>query len=348
MQARLTLPRTARAARCVRRRGRAGHEPRADHGGQQPPGAGDGAGARRRPARRRALDHRQSGRARDALARHARDRPDLAGSGGDHPSLVQGLEPQRAREPRLEAGLGGVRQRARALRRLPGHGTQGARRAGVRHRLGRPAQPLRRDERRASGRAEAGRDARPDGLLPRLRRDEPQAARARGDAAVLQAEEEDRGRRALRHQPDRLEHAQGRRAAPLDQARGAAGLGARQRLSPLTSGGAGLPRRGGSPESSSPTSCSRSWSATPRARTRAVPSSSTWPPSTSRSRAVSASTGSTSEATCRRRPSARSSTWPAASRKTTGARSRRRSTSRSPTSSTSSRPTRRRSSRRTS
>ena len=203
----IDIPGTAGAARCVRRRSGGGHEPRADHGGQQPPGDADGAGSRSRPAHRRALDHRQSGRERDALARHARDRSDLAGPGGDHPSLVQGLEPQCARESWLEAGLGGVRQHPGAVGRLPGFGTQGTRGAGVRHRLGRPAQPLRRDESRASGCTEARHDAPPDGLLPRLRRDQPQAARAGGDAAVLQAEEEDRGRRALRHQADRLGHA---------------------------------------------------------------------------------------------------------------------------------------------
>ncbi len=123
----------------------------------------------------------------------------------------------------------------------PGHGAQGARRARVRPRLGRAAQPLLGDERRAAGRTRARDPARPDGLLPRLRRDEPQAARARGDAAVLQAAEEGRGGRALRHQPDRLEHAQGRRAAALDQARRPAGLGARERLSPLAAGGARVP-----------------------------------------------------------------------------------------------------------
>ena len=309
--------------------------------------AGDGARARRRPADRRALDHRQSGRARDARARHARDGSDLARPGGDHPPLLQGLEPQRAREPRLEARLGGIRQRPRALRRLSRHRAQGTRRSRVRPRLGRAAQPLLRDERRAARRAEARHPARPDGLLPRLRRDEPQAARARGDAAVLQAAEEGRGGRALRHQPDRLEHAQGRRAAALDPARAAC----RSRCSRTSISSRARRRarstRGRSRESSSPTSCSRSPSATRRARTRAAPSSSSWPPSTSRSRAGSASTASTSEATCRRPRSARSSTGPARSRATTGGRSRGRSSTRSRTSSTSSSPTRRRSSPRT-
>ena len=142
--------------------------------------------------------------------------------------------------------------------------------------------------------------ARPDELLPRLRRDEPQAARARGDAAVLQAAEEGRGGRALRHQPDRLEHAQGRRAAALDQARRPARLGARQRLSPLAAGGARLPP-GEDPRRRRHRRAARARRAPRvRARTRAAPSSSSWPPSTSRSRAGSASTASTSEATCRR------------------------------------------------
>ena len=127
-----------------------------------------------------------------------------------------------------------------------------------------------------------------------------------------------------------------------------AGLGARERLSPLAGRRRVPSTRERSRESSSPTSCSRSRNATLRARTRAERSSSTWPPSTSRSRAGSASTASTSEATCRPPPSARSSTWPAASRSDDWRAVRaRRSTIRSRTSSTSSRPTRRRSSRRT-
>ena len=67
-------------------------------------------------------------------------------------------------------------------------------------------------------------------LLPRLRRHEPQAPRARGHAAVLQAPQEGAGRGAVRDQPDRLGRAQGRRAAALDAAGGAAGS-ARSRTS---------------------------------------------------------------------------------------------------------------------
>ena len=95
-----------------------------------------------------------------------------------------------------------------------------------------------RDERRPN------LDARTHGLLPGVRGDEPQAARARGDAAVLQAGEEGRGRRAVRHQPDRLRLAQGRRAAALDPARGAACRGARECLRALARCGASVPPRG--------------------------------------------------------------------------------------------------------
>ena len=197
------------------------------------------------------------------------------------------------------------------------------------------------------GRAEAGHAARPDELLPRLRRHEPQAARARGDAPVLQAAQEGPGGRALRHQPDRLEYTQGRRAAALDQARAAAGLRARQRLSHVALGGARLPPGEDPGRRSSRTSCSPSSSATPRARTRAAPSSSRRRPSTSPSRAVSASPASTSAGTCRRPPSARSSSSRARSGATTGVRSRRSCSTRPRTSSTSSSPTPARSSRRT-
>ena len=69
----------------------------------------------------------------------------------------------------------GLPQRARALRRLPDRRPQGSRSTRVRHRLGRPAEPLLRDERGAPGRAQAGRAAGADGLLPRVRRHEPQA-----------------------------------------------------------------------------------------------------------------------------------------------------------------------------
>ena len=86
-----------------------------------------------------------------------------------------------------------------------------------------------------------GRPARPDGLPRRLRRHESQAPRARGDAAVLQAAEEGRRGSAFRDQPDRLERAQGRRAAALDQARRARRLGDRERLPALADCRARLP-----------------------------------------------------------------------------------------------------------
>ena len=73
-----------------------------------------------------------------------------------------------------------------------------------------------------------------------------------------------------------------------------------------------------------------------QARTRAARSSSTSPPSMSRSRAGSATTASTSAATCPRRRSARSSTAPTRSAPATGESSRARSSSRSRTSSISS------------
>ena len=77
-------------------------------------------------------------------------------------------------------------------------------------------------------------------------------------------------------------------------------LGARERLSPLAGGGACLPR-GKDPGSRRHRRVARARRAARRERrTRAGRSSSTWPPSTSRSRAVSASTASTSAATCRR------------------------------------------------
>ena len=86
---------------------------------------------------------------------HAMLAPDTLGTdlvvpraGGRDPPLVQGLEPQRPREPRVEAQLGRVRQRSRALRRLSGHRSPGAGGARLRHRLRRPDQPARRDERR--------------------------------------------------------------------------------------------------------------------------------------------------------------------------------------------------------
>ena len=171
------------------------------------------------PADRRALDHRQPWRARDALARRPRDGPDLARPGGDHPPRLQGLEPQRAREPRLAAQLGGFHNVLALSGDYPVMGHRG---------LAAPVFDIdsvgllslfARDERGPYGRAQAGARGSADGLLPRLRRHEPQAARARGDAAVLQAPQEGAGGRALRHQPDRLEHAQGRRAPALDPPR---------------------------------------------------------------------------------------------------------------------------------
>ena len=178
--------------------------------------------------------------------------------------------------------------------------------------------------------------ARPHGLLPRLRRHEPQAARARGDAAVLQAAQEDR-RPARASSSTR---SAGTRARTTSCCAGSGASGFRSRRS-RTSTCCRAPQRarftpGKIPGSSSPTSCSRSPSGTARARTGAARSSSTSPPSTSRSRAASASTASTSAATCRPPRSARSSTWRPRSPPTTGARSRARSSSRSPTSSTSS------------
>ena len=148
-------------------------------------------------------------------------RPRLARAGGSDPPLVQGLEPERAREPRLEAQL---RRASTTCSRSPGTipitGHRG---------LAAPVfdidsvgliSLLAEMNERAAGYAQARAAARPHELPRRLRRDEPQAARARGDAAVLQAPEEGRGGRAVRDQPDRLERAQGRRAAALDPARG--------------------------------------------------------------------------------------------------------------------------------
>ena len=152
-------PRAPRSARLVRHRRRGRHQPRAADRGRRSGAAGPRAGAGRRPPDRRALDHGQPGRSRDVLARRARDGHDLARAGGDHPPRLQGLEPQRAREPRLAALLGRVPQRARAFRRLPGHGSQGPRRAGLRHRLGRPPGPLHGHERGPPRRAQAGHGA---------------------------------------------------------------------------------------------------------------------------------------------------------------------------------------------
>ena len=236
-------PRRPRATGRLRRRRGARHEPRPDHLGGRRQGAGAREGSRRGSEDRRPLDHRQPRRARDALARRARNRPDLARAGGDHPPRLQGLEPQRARESRLAAELGRLPQRARAVRRLPGHGPSRPRRPGLRHRLGRAHQPLLRDERGPAGHAQAGHAAPPDGLLPGRCRHEPQAARARGDASVLQAAQEGAGGRPLRHQPGRLEHAQGRRAPPLDPPRRARPARPRERLPALSHGCARLPPR---------------------------------------------------------------------------------------------------------
>ena len=85
--------------------------------------------------------------------------------------------------------------------------------------------------------------ARPDELLPRLRRHEPQAARARGDAAVLQAAEEGRGgARFVINQIgwDTRKDDELLRWIRREQS---VGLGARERLSPLAHGGARVPRR---------------------------------------------------------------------------------------------------------
>ena len=93
------------AAGIVRGRGRAGDESRCGHGAVQPGHGRDGPAAGRRSEDRCDLDHRQSGRQRDARPGHARYGPGLAGAGGDHPSGLQGLESQRLGEPRMEAGL---------------------------------------------------------------------------------------------------------------------------------------------------------------------------------------------------------------------------------------------------
>ena len=83
------------------------------------------------------------------------------GPAGDHPPGLQGLEPQRAREPRLEARLRGLRQRPVPVGRLPARRLRRHGGAGVRHRLGRPAEAVQRHERRAAHRADR-RAARPD------------------------------------------------------------------------------------------------------------------------------------------------------------------------------------------
>ena len=187
-----------------------------------------------------------------------------------------------------------------------------------------------RDERRPEPRARSHR------LLPRVRRDEPQAARAGGDAAVPQAEEEGRGRRAVRHQPDRLRHAQGRRAAALDPAGGAAGRGARERVRALAGGRACVPPRR-DPGRDRDRRAARARRAPGRLPGQGTGrSSSTSRRGTSPSRAGSASPGCTSAGTCRPRRSTRSSTRPTGTRATTGSRSRARSSSRSRASSTSS------------
>ncbi len=111
----------------------------------------------------------------------------------------------------------GLPQRARALGRLPRDRPRGPRGAGVRHRLGRAAEPVRGDERRPPGRARGGPPPRPDRLLPRLRRHQPQAARAGGDAAVFKLRKKIADGARFVDQPDRLERAQGRRAPALDR-----------------------------------------------------------------------------------------------------------------------------------
>ena len=175
---------------------------------------------------------------------------------------------------------------------------------------------------------QGGLAAPADGLLPGRGRHEPQAARARGDASVLQAAQEGAGRRPLRHQPGRLEHAQGRRAPPLDPPRRSRAARARERLPALSYGCARLPPRDSSRASSSPTSCSSWRSGTAPARTRAVPSSWISRRSTSRWCVASATTASTSAATCPRRRSGRSSIAPTPSARRTGESSRARSSSR--------------------
>ena len=65
-------PRAARPAGLVRRRSGARDEPRPARRRQRPGGARARARARRRPAGRRPLDHRQPGRSRHARARHDR------------------------------------------------------------------------------------------------------------------------------------------------------------------------------------------------------------------------------------------------------------------------------------
>ena len=91
--------------------------------------------------------------------------------------------------------------------------------------------------------AAGGHAAPADRLLPGRGRHEPQAARARGDASVLQAAQEGAGRCPLRHQPGRLEHAQGRRAPPLDPPRRSRPARACDGLPALSYGCARLPPR---------------------------------------------------------------------------------------------------------
>ena len=117
----------------------------------------------------------------------------------------------------MEARLGGLPQRPRPVRRLAGHGLPG---------LAAPVfdidsvgllQHVRGHERGAAD-ARGRRRSSSAPTSSSARRDEPQAQRARGDAAVLQAAQEGRERRPVRDQPDRLQRPQGRRAPALDAA----------------------------------------------------------------------------------------------------------------------------------
>ena len=214
--------------------GGARHQPRADHRDARPARAGDRPRAGRGPAHRRPLDHRQPGRRRDAVGRHDGDRPHLPRPGGDHPPRLQGLEPQRDPEPRVEAVLRGLPQHPRAVRRRADPRLRGRRRARLRHRLRRAAADVQRHE-RGDGhpRPARGRAGRAHAVLPRRGDDEPQAQRERGRAAAAEAAQEGGERRPVHRQPDRLQRPQGPRAAAVGPRGGAADQPAGERVRAL-------------------------------------------------------------------------------------------------------------------
>ena len=224
----------------------------------------------------------------------------------------------------------GLPQRARAFRRLPRHRSQRPCRARVRHRLRRAARPLLADmnEGLPNARGRSERLDRTDFFLGCVVTNHKRHEREVMPQYFKLRKKAQAGARFVINQIgwDTRKDDELLRWIP----RTASLCGRSQTSTCSHVARRGSSARGRSRASSSATSCSSSPSATERARTRAGRSSSSSPPSTSRSRAASASTASTSAGTCRRRPSARSSTWPARSSPTTGASSLARSSFRSP------------------